>query len=265
MAQRTDRTVAEYLTELEPNRRQLVTEVRKVILDNLQPGHEETMQYGVSGYVVPLERHPKTYNKQPLAFVSLASQENCVSLYLMDVYGDKETEHWFTDRFKASGKELSSGKSCVRFKRLDALPMDLIGEAIAKKQRWPNSSGYTRRRGGYHEGATVSALRHAQSERRGHGQYRVPSARAELVEAHKFLFQHPARPWRHRIPGLYGLPLTHHDGRQSARDVKSSQAARLSKLCRPGMKNRNGANRMTRPSDPVGTCQSNQPSKLVPG
>ena len=84
------------------------------------------------GYVVPLDSYPETYNRQPLGYVALASQKNYMSLYLMNVYGDEEAERWFTERYRASGKKLDMGKSCVRFKSLQDLPIDLIGAAVAR-------------------------------------------------------------------------------------------------------------------------------------
>jgi hypothetical protein len=89
------------------------------------------MQYGMISYYVPLDRHPDTYNGQPLSAAALASQKNYMSLYLLGVCYDPETERWFKERFAASGKKLDMGKSCVRFKRLDDLPLEVIGEAIS--------------------------------------------------------------------------------------------------------------------------------------
>ena len=125
-------TVDEYLDELPADRRDAVEAVRSVILEHLPMGYEETMQYGMIGYVVPLERYPVTYNGQPLGIAALASQKNYMSLYLMNVYGDPETERWFVEEYEASGKKLDMGKSCVRFKKLDDLPVDLVGKAIAR-------------------------------------------------------------------------------------------------------------------------------------
>ena len=124
-------TVEEYLNELPAERRQTVEAVRKIILDSLPEGYEEAVQFGMISYVVPLERYPKTYNRQPLSYAALASQKNYVSVYLMNIYGDPETERWFTERYRASGKRLDMGKSCVRFRKLDDLPLDLIAEAVA--------------------------------------------------------------------------------------------------------------------------------------
>ena len=132
MTRTTATTVDEYLAELPTDRRSEVEAVRKVILEHLPKGYEETMQYGMIGYVVALERYPVTYNGQPLEYAALASQKNYVSLYLMNVYGDPETEQWFVEQYKASGKKLDMGKSCVRFKKLYDLPLDLIGKAIAR-------------------------------------------------------------------------------------------------------------------------------------
>ena len=125
-------TVEEYLAELAPDRREAISAVRKVILDNLPTGYEEMMQFGMIGYVIPLERYPVTYNKQALQYAALASQKHYMSVYLMNVYGDPDSEQWFAEQYRASGKRLDMGKSCVRFKKLDDLPLDLIGRAIAR-------------------------------------------------------------------------------------------------------------------------------------
>lgn len=124
------KSVEDYLAELPEDRRQAIAAVRKVILKNLPKGYEETMQYGMISYVVPLEKYPDTYNKQALAIASLASQKNYMTLYLMCVYGNTET--WFKKRYEASGKKLDMGKSCVHFKKLDDLALDVIGETIAR-------------------------------------------------------------------------------------------------------------------------------------
>ena len=132
MARSEATTVEEYLDELTDDRRETVEAVRDVVRANLPDGYEETVQFGMISYVVPLERYPKTYNRQALQYAALASQKNYVSLYLMNVYGNQETERWFLDSYKASGKRLDMGKSCVRFKSVEDLPLDLVGEAIAR-------------------------------------------------------------------------------------------------------------------------------------
>ena len=132
MAQSTASTVDEYLNELPEERRGAIAAVRKVIQDNLPPGYEEMMLFGMISYVVPLKTFPITYNKQPLQYAALASQKQYMSVYLMNVYGDPATLDWFTGAYKASGKRLDMGKSCVRFRKLDDLPLSLVGETIAR-------------------------------------------------------------------------------------------------------------------------------------
>ncbi len=124
-------TVEEYLQELVPDRREEIQAVRELVLDNLPPGYVETMNWGMITYEIPLERYPETYNKQPLMYAALASQKRYMSLYLMCVYSHRESRIRFEERFKASGKKLNMGKSCVRFRRVEDLPPDLIAETVA--------------------------------------------------------------------------------------------------------------------------------------
>ena len=131
MASSQASTVDEYLGSLPPERREVISTVREVIRRNLPPGYEETMAWGMIGYGIPLERYPNTYNGQPLGYVALAAQKNHYSLYLMGVYGDPEREKWLAEEFRTAGKKLDMGKSCVRFKKLDDLPLDAIGKVVA--------------------------------------------------------------------------------------------------------------------------------------
>ena len=126
------KTVAEYLSNLDGVRREAISAVRGVILDNLPDGYEEAMQFGMITYVVPLSVLANTYNGQPLMYVALASQKRYMSLYLTNVYGDESVEQWFRERYRAAGKKLDMGKSCVRFRKLDDLPLALVGEVVAK-------------------------------------------------------------------------------------------------------------------------------------
>jgi len=129
------KTVAQYLAELPPDRRKSIEAVRRLILDNLDKGFEEGMQYGMIGYYVPHCIYPAGYHcdpRQPLPFAALASQKNYLSLYLMCVYGDADQLKSFQDAWKKSGKKLDMGKSCVRFKTPDDLPLDVIGETIRR-------------------------------------------------------------------------------------------------------------------------------------
>ena len=125
-------SVAEYLNGLPADRRTAIEQVRKVIRDNLPKGYQEALTYGVLTYQVPLSRLPETYNGQPLSYVALASQKNYMSLYLMNIYGDPKAATWFKSAYKASGKKLAMGKSCVRFKKVDDLPLDVVAEAVAR-------------------------------------------------------------------------------------------------------------------------------------
>ena len=126
------KTVVEYLKSLPTEKREVIGAVRKVILKNIPKGYVEVMNWGMIVYEVPLATYSITYNKQPIGIAALAAQKNYFSLYLMNVYGNKETEKWFRDEFNKAGKKLDMGKSCVRFKKLDDLPLDVIGKTIAK-------------------------------------------------------------------------------------------------------------------------------------
>ena len=122
-------TVEAYLAGLPADRRQAIQTVRDVVLANLPDGFEEGLEFGMLSYHVPLERYPNTYNKKPLGYVALASQKNYMSLYLMCVYGDAEST--FRVEYAKSGKKLEMGKSCLRFKKVDDLALDIIAREIA--------------------------------------------------------------------------------------------------------------------------------------
>ena len=124
-------TVEGYLAELDPQRRADISAVRDVVLANLPEGYQETMNWGMISYEVPLERYSDTDNGQPLAYAALASQKQYMSLYLMGQHRDPERMRAFEERYRATRKRYDVGKSCVRFRRLDDLPLDLIGEVIA--------------------------------------------------------------------------------------------------------------------------------------
>lgn len=124
-------TVAQYLTELPADRRSALETVRQTILANLPAGYEEAMNWGVITYQVPLARYPDTYNGQPLAYAALASQKNYMAVYLTGIYMDDVARGRFEATYRATGKRYDVGKSCVRFRKLDDLPLALIGESIA--------------------------------------------------------------------------------------------------------------------------------------
>jgi hypothetical protein len=136
-------SVAQYLASLPADRRAAISAVRDVIRANLDPSYEEGIQYGMIGYYVPHTLYPAGYHtdpKQPLPFAALASQKNHMALYLMGIYCDcaagKEGEtpdaQWFRDAWASTGKKLDMGKVCVRFQKLENLPLDVIGEAMRR-------------------------------------------------------------------------------------------------------------------------------------
>lgn len=124
-------SVEDYLADLPADRLDAIEEVRDVILANLPDGYEECLQYGMIGYVVPLETYGDTYNGQPLGYMALASQKNHMALYMSGIYMDDALRDKFETDYKATGKRWDVGKSCVRFKKLDDLPLDVIAEAVA--------------------------------------------------------------------------------------------------------------------------------------
>jgi uncharacterized protein YdhG (YjbR/CyaY superfamily) len=131
MARSEAKTVDEYLDELPEDRRSVVAEVRRTILANLPEGYQETMNWGMIAYEVPLERYPDTYNQQPLMYMALAAQKNHYAVYSSGVYMDPQGESWLADEFEKAGKELDMGKSCIRFRKLENLPLDVIGKITA--------------------------------------------------------------------------------------------------------------------------------------
>ena len=124
-------TVAQYLAELPADRRAAIAAVRQTILANLPVGYEEAINWGMITYQVPLDRYPDTYNGQPLAYAALASQKNYMAVYLTGIYMDDAARQRFEAAYRATGKRYDVGKSCVRFRKLDDLPLALIGESIA--------------------------------------------------------------------------------------------------------------------------------------
>lgn len=128
-------TVAQYLAELPPERRAAIAAVRDVIRRHLDKGYAEGMTYGMIGYFVPHTVYPKGYHcdpKQPLPFAGLASQKASMSLYLMGCYLMPEETERLRQAFAAAGKRLDMGKSCIRFKSVEDLPLPAIGEAIRR-------------------------------------------------------------------------------------------------------------------------------------
>lgn len=129
------KTVEHYLAELPEDRRAAISAIRAVILKNLPKGYEEGMGYGMISYHVPHSVYPAGYHcnpKQPLPFAALAAHKNHVALYLMCVYGDPDLVAWLREQWAATGKKLDMGKSCIRFKKLDDVPLAVVGRVIKK-------------------------------------------------------------------------------------------------------------------------------------
>jgi hypothetical protein len=128
-------TVEQYLATLPEDRRDALQAVRRVILDNLDDSYAEGMQYGMIGYSVPHSVYPAGYHcdpKQPLPYVSLGSQKNHMAVYLCGIYMSEDLQRWFVDAWTKTGKRLDMGKSCVRFKKIDDVPLDVIGKLIKR-------------------------------------------------------------------------------------------------------------------------------------
>jgi uncharacterized protein YdhG (YjbR/CyaY superfamily) len=132
VAQSRASTVEQYLAELPPERRAVVSAVREVVRANLPAGYAEEMSFGMIGYVVPLAQYPDTYNGQPLAYAALAAQKGHYALYLNCASHDPAEATWLADAFRAAGKKLDMGKSCLRFRSLADLPLEAVGAFIAR-------------------------------------------------------------------------------------------------------------------------------------
>lgn len=131
MASSKATTVDDYLKELPEERSAVISRVREVILENLPEGYRETMNWGMIAYEVPLETYPDTYNKQPLMYMALAAQKNHYAVYSSGVYMDPLGEAWLQAEFEKAGKKLDMGKSCIRFRKLENLPLGVIGKVAA--------------------------------------------------------------------------------------------------------------------------------------
>jgi len=128
-------SVEDYLAGLPADRRSVLITVRETILTHLPPGYVEGMQCGMIGYAVPRTLYPAGYHadpRQPLPFAALAAQKNHFALYLMCVYGNDAQRKWFESAWRATGRKLDMGKACIRFKSLDDIPLEVIGEALAR-------------------------------------------------------------------------------------------------------------------------------------
>ena len=131
----TATTPQEYIASLPDDRREAVAKLRDSINQNLDPQFTEQMSYGMIGWVVPFELYPAGYHvdpKLPLPFINLANQKNHIALYHMGLYGDPELLSWFEQEYAKTGYKLDIGKSCIRFKKTDQIPYNLITELVKK-------------------------------------------------------------------------------------------------------------------------------------
>jgi hypothetical protein len=167
-------SVDAYLAALPEDRRAALSAVRAAIVKALPKGYAEGIQYGMIGYHVPHSIYPAGYHcdpKQPLPFASLASQKSHMALYLFCTYLDEAQATWFRDAWTATGKRLDMGKSCVRFKRLEDVPLEVVSEAI---RRVPVKAFIER----YEQ--SVPAARKAREKARGAAPARGAKAKASL-------------------------------------------------------------------------------------
>ncbi len=134
--QSSAKTVKEYIAELPDDRKKVISKLRDSVHKNLPKGFSEIMAYGMISYVVPHSLYPDGYHcdpKQPLPFMSIASQKNHIALYHMGIYCDKKLFKWFVKEYpKHSKAKMDLGKSCLRFKKFDDIPYSLI-EVLSKK------------------------------------------------------------------------------------------------------------------------------------
>lgn len=134
--QSTAKTPSEYVDSLPDERKNVIENIRKTILDNLPKGFEETISYGMLGYVVPHSIYPSGYHcdpKTPLPFISVASQKNFIAVYHMGIYADETLLNWFVAEYPKHCKtKLDMGKSCIRFKKVNDIPLDLLGQLVTK-------------------------------------------------------------------------------------------------------------------------------------
>lgn len=126
----------EYLDSLPDDRKPVMEKLRNTIIENLPKGFQESMGYGMLGWSVPHAMYPKGYHcdpKIPLPFLSIASQKNFIAVYHMGIYSDPDLLNWFTSEYPKYVKtKLDMGKSCIRFKKTDQIPFELIGELVQK-------------------------------------------------------------------------------------------------------------------------------------
>jgi uncharacterized protein YdhG (YjbR/CyaY superfamily) len=153
-------TVTEYLAALPPDHREALTEVRRGINRALPQGYEEGMQFGMISWFVPLSAYPAGYGgnkKVALPLISVASKKGYMALHMICFYGQPELREWFTAQYAKSGKKLDMGQGCLRFKKLEDLPLDVVEKTLARLPVKKYVAGYQAVREGMGKGKGKAA------------------------------------------------------------------------------------------------------------
>jgi hypothetical protein len=132
MIKRPALTVSQWLASVPAERKDAINAVRDAVNEHLPQGYEETVDWGMLAWVVPLATLPNTHNGRPLLLAALGAHTKLMTIYLMSVYGDSKLRKEFETAYKKTGKKLDMGGSCVHFKKLDDLPLDVVGNTIAR-------------------------------------------------------------------------------------------------------------------------------------
>ena len=188
-------TVAAYLKSLPDDRRKALKAIRKVVNDNLDPKVKEAMAYGMPGWVVPLSVYPDGYHcakDTPLPFASLASQKNHMALYLFCVYSVPGEAERLAEEWKAAGKKLDMGKSCLRFKNLEDVPLEVIGKAVKRMTLKKFIAGYEEALAGTSAGRKKAAAKKGAAKKKAAKKPATKKAPARKV-AKKASKKAPAR------------------------------------------------------------------------
>ena len=181
MAASTATTVAQYLAELPPDRRAVVARVRDVVREHMPAGYEESMAWGLICWSVPLSRFRDTHNGQPLGYAFLGAQKHYYVLHLTALYMDPERDAEFRRAYGATGRRLDMGKGCVRFRTLEALPLDVVAQAIARTTPEEYVAIYERGRAGTRK----TAARKAAAQKAGAKQAVAKKAAVKKASARK--------------------------------------------------------------------------------
>lgn len=171
-------TVTEYLAELPPDRRAAIEAVRRVILDNVDQDIEEGMYYGMITYYVPHRIFPAGYHcdpRIPLPYLALASQKQYMTLYVMTEYGEGGSDPWLRNEWARAGKKLDMGKCCIRFKKLDDLPLDVVGGAIRRVPSAAYIARYEHQREGMGLGSASPRGKTGRPDKGASGPHRKPT------------------------------------------------------------------------------------------